>query len=242
MHKEAVMEYLKACKKEKKLKSKGFGIVLVGCIVALVCQGEVVLYDGSLSSGAITDDIGATSFTYSPGSSYAFHAYNAANVTYTENKAAPFGGTDNQLQVVNNGGVDGVLRYKFSPKKLKEVAAGSPVPELLLADIAANPTLSFDVQYAGDSKFGKVFVDVLSDTAGAKSVTLLSQGLMPHTSATVKVDLGAGSAFQEWVSQMGNAAVLGKSAHLRIGVQSASGDEGTFYIDNVKLVSASGES
>lgn len=219
------------------MKLKAVDIIFAGCIGVLTCQGGVALYDGSLS-GAITDDAGASSVTYRPASAYVFHAYNAASVTYTENKTAPFGGTDNQLQIMNNGGVDGILRYKFSPKKVKESAGGGPASEPFLADIITNSTLSFDIQYAGDSKFGKVFVDVYSDTEGAGSVTLLSQGLVASTPTTVKVDLGNGSAFQTWVSQMGNAVTLGKSAHLRIGVQSASDNGGTFYIDNIQLVPA----
>lgn len=207
------------------------------CLV-VPAHAQLMLYDGTLSQ-AVTDINGASTGTFSTVTpSYHMYGYNTTNVTYTENESAPFGSTGNkQVVAVNNGAVDGVFRYNFLPSAVKAFAGSRTFAnEPLLFNIDSFSTLSFDVQYAGDSTFGSVQVDVSSGTASAPSVTLLDQGLTANTPTNITVNLGTGSAFQTWVDQMGAASSLGSYAQLRILMQTGTGDPGTFYFDNVQLI------
>jgi hypothetical protein len=212
--------------------------ILAGTMLVSSAHASVVIYDGSLDA-AITANNGAATYNYDPAAAYAMYGYNPVNITYSEAVTGMFGGSDKEIKIVkNNGGLDGALRYNFTPSAVQSFANGTPSAEDFLNDVSANPTLSFDIIYTGGASWGSVRVDINSNSGDAPAVVLLDEGLALGVAEHITVDLSAGSIFQTWVSQMGSATDLGSFAQLRIEVQTASDDPagGTFYIDNIQIV------
>lgn len=213
-------------------------LLLCALIPALSAQGQITLYNGELAQ-AVTTNSGAATWNYDAPAAYALLAYNSANVTYVEESAGTTFtgfGSGTVLKMTNNGGVDGALRYAFTPANV-DLFAGSRTAanEGFLFDMDQNPTMEFDVIWDGTGGFGTVIVDMNSNTTGAGSFTLLNQALTANTATPVSVDMGTGSAFQDWVTAMGNADPLGNTAQLRIVLQTGTGTPGTFAIDNIRL-------
>lgn len=215
-------------------------IVFVTFILAGSAHAQVSLYDADSHTLQTSALLGARTDSYDPSTGYAFAAYNGTNITYTEEAAGTtftgFGSGD-ILKVTNNGGVDGFFRYTFFPSSVDAFAGSrTAANEPFLFDIDAFSTLEFDVVWDGTGTFGTIIVDINSNTAGATSFTLLNQSVAANTPTKMSVDLGVGSAFQDWVTAMGDAAVLGNTAQLRINVQSAASAAGTFGFDNINLI------
>ncbi len=207
---------------------------------ATAAYAQVVLYDGT-QTHAITSNNGAASHLYStPPDPAALLAYNSSNVNYSEVDSATsvtFSGfgAGNYLEVTNNGGVDGILRYNFSQSAVANFVNNTGTDEdPFLLDLENNNDLEFDVIWDGTGTFGVVTVDFSTNAAGGGG-TIFTTGLTADVAQTINFDLLNNTTFQSALTNVANDANT-SFAQLRILVQTASDAPGTFGVDNVQIV------
>jgi hypothetical protein len=207
--------------------------------VASSSQAAIILYNGELAQ-AVTTNNGASAFNYDSGvTAYGLHAYNSANVTYVEEAAgttfAGFG-SGTVLKMTNNGGVDGALRYNGAQPRIANFVNSTGSNESPMAtDIAANPVLSFDIIWDGNGTFANVSVDTNSNASGAPNANIIQVGLTANVAETVSVNLTDSANYTGFLTAVANDATSTFFQFPRISLQTATGEAGTFAIDNIQL-------
>ncbi len=211
--------------------------LLAVCLI-LPARADIMLYNGELSQD-VTDNLGARSDLYNPGSAYALHAYNGANVSYTEQADNSLGdGSGTELNIVNNGGVDGILRYNLTQSyALKYVNNTGVNEDGFLNDLALNNTLLLDIVWDGSGTFANLIIGPNSNVPGASDTDYLVQSLTANTPTLISLDLFNNADFQQDINLYANDTVtVNPFYQLRIEVQTATGEAGTFDLDNIALV------
>lgn len=205
---------------------------------ASVLNGQIVLYDGELAQ-AVTTNSGASSFNYDSGvTAYGLLAYNGANVTYVEEAAGTtFSGfgSGTVLKMTNNGAVDGALRYNGAQARIADFVNSTGTPSPMAVDIASFPVLSFDIIWDGTGTFANVIVDTNTNAAGAPNSAIVTQALTANVAATVSVDLTSSAAYTDFLSAVAADGTTTFAQFPRISLQTASGESGTFAVDNIRL-------
>lgn len=213
---------------------------IIIAVVAVSSHAAIVLYNGELAQ-AVTTNSGASAFNYDSGvSAYGLHAYNSSNVSYVEEAAGTTFtgfGSGTVLKMTNNGGVDGALRYNGAQARIANFVNSTGSNESPMAtDIEANPVLQFDIVWNGDGTFANVIVDTNTNASGFSGGSIITTSLTANVAQTVSVNLVNSSHYDNFLTSVAADGSSTFQQFPRIGIQTASGEAGTFAIDNITLV------
>lgn len=219
--------------------------ILIGAFILAFSQlhASISLYNGELPGQDVTTQTGASDALYNPSNDYALHAFNSANITYTQEAAgttfAGFG-EGQVLKMTTNGGVDAALRYNFAVAQITNFVDGSTPASPLLLDLQANPVLQFDIIWDGEGQFATVGLAANDNGTAPLDGTFATQNLTANEATTVSFDLSTNAAYTNWLASYSASATPTSSdatfAQIRLTLQTSSSAGGTFAIDNVQAV------